>query len=254
MYCLLSLPRAGSIATYSWMVESLGIAYPQYKEVSDLISQEATHPRLIQKIAETFEEIDTSKKIYAGVKKTYNDLEQTLMPYNYYYDLRLYETLTKLKPLPVVSLKVGKNYAIMDKFISNSDYKCIVLTRKDVKKQFLSFIVSTQTQTYHGNREAIFEKRKRFEKIEIHPAMFSRWFDWSLKLHRLKSITNHVFYLEDIEKNPNFFLNSLGLPSIEIHDKVIQKTKDTDFMKYIKNPDVFEKTWNEYYGIYRGII
>ena len=37
MYCLISLPRAGSIAAYSWMLESLSIKYPEYKESVDIL-------------------------------------------------------------------------------------------------------------------------------------------------------------------------------------------------------------------------
>jgi hypothetical protein len=254
MYCLLSLPRAGSIAACSWIMEALGEKYPEYKEPRDLIFSQANDPRLFKNVFEVFEEINIHNPMFTNVHRHYNDLEQSLLPYNYNYDFKLYHVLTSLSPLPVVSLKVGKSYGIMDSFIQNSKYKTIVLTRKNLKQQFLSFIVSTQTQTFHGNQDSIFTRRANFEKIEVHPAMFAIWFDWLFRLHRLKMLTKHTFYIEDLEKDPNFFLKSIGLPSIEKFDNIIQKTKNTDFIKYIKNPDVFEKTWNEYQSIYRGII
>lgn len=252
----MSLPRAGSIAVYSWILESLSTKYPEYKDVTDFVFSHASDPRIFKNVAELFEEINLNNPLYKSVKKynKYNDLEQSLMPQYYYYDLKLYETLSELQPLPVVSLKVGKSYAVMDNFIADEKYKTIVLTRKNLKQQFLSFIVATETQTYHGNQEKIFYKRERYNKIEIFPAMFEKWFDWLFKLHRIKQITDYTFYLEDIEANPNFLLNALGLPTINTHDKIIKKTKDTDFIKYIKNPDVFEKTWNEYMQIYKGMF
>lgn len=253
MYCLVSLPRAGSIATYSWILQALGKKYPEYQEIVDLLFVEAKHPHVFKNVAELFEEINVYNPLYENVHRKYNDLEQTLMPDNYYYDLRLYETLSALQPLPVVSLKVGKNYGIVDKFIENPAYKTIVLARKNLKQQFLSFIVSTYTQTYHGNPTKIDKQRKQFDKIEIHPTMFVRWFDWLTRLHRIKFLAKNVFYIEDIEQDPNKFLNMLGLPPIDTFDTVIKKTQDTDFIKYIKNPDVFERTWNEYTKIYKGL-
>jgi len=256
MYCLISLPRAGSIAAYSWILESLSVKYPKYKESVDILFTQADDPRIFKNVAEIFEEINVHNPIYEHVKNfnRYSNLEQSLLSGMYYYDLHLYNVLNQLTPTPVVSLKVCKSYAIMDNFISNEKYKTITLTRKDLKQQFLSFIVSTETQTFHGNQETIFNRRKNYNKIEVLPVMFERWFDWLCKLHRVKQITDYTFYYEDIENDPNFFLESIGLPKIKNYNRIIQKTKNREFIKHIKNPNVFEETWDAYSTIYKDIL
>ena len=68
MYCLISLPRAGSIAAYSWMLESLSVKYPEYKESVDILFTHADDPRIFKNVSEVFEEINVHNPIYEHVK------------------------------------------------------------------------------------------------------------------------------------------------------------------------------------------
>lgn len=262
MYCIIGLPRSGSIAVYSWLLESLSLKYPEYKQVYDLIINNI-HVKPLLYIAEVFEEYTRCSKklgmyseLFRGVKlyESYNNLEQTLIPDNYYYDLRLYEIISKLRPLPLVSLKVMKNPDIVREFINNSNYKTIMLTRKNLKQQFLSYIVASYNHTYHGNSVSILDMRKNIKNIEVNSAMFTTWFEYMTKLHLFKNNVDHTFIFEDFYDNPNMLLKSLNLPELENYEKHVQKIQDYNLIKYIKNPDVFENLWNEYITTYEQMI
>lgn len=256
MYCIVSLPRASSIAVYSWILESLGKKYPEYKECSDLLLN-TNNPRIFKNVAEVFEEINYSDPRYFQAKQKINkrnDLEQSLLPEQYFFSKKLYSDLTQINPTPLVSIKVGKTYNVLTDFINNNQYKTITLARRDAKQQFLSFIVATQSQTYHGNPDKIYLVRNRMNDIRVTEEMFIIWFDWLCKLHRAKQLTDYTFYIEDYKQDPGKLLRALDLPEIENYSRIIEKTKDTNFTSKIENLDEFEKIWNHYHSIYKDIL
>lgn len=256
MYCVLSLPRASSIAVYSWILESVSIKYPEYKECADLLLN-LNNSHIFKNISEVFEEINYDDSKYTSTIQNIqlrDDLEQTLLVENYWYSDKLYRDISCMSPTPIVSIKVGKTYNTLNRFLNDQKYKTITLARRDIKQQFLSFIVATQSQTYHGNPDNIYIRRKNMKNIRITEDMFIIWFDWLCKLHRAKQITDYTFYIEDYKEDPGKLLRQLDLPEIKNYSRVISKTKDTNFVSKIENLDEFEKIWNEYYRIYKDIL
>ncbi len=256
MYCLFSLPRASSIAVYSWILESVSIKYPEYKECADVLLG-TNNAHIFKSVSEMFEEQQYSDKMYVTAKqsiRTRDNLEQSLLPENYWYSDTLYYHVSKMSPTPIVSIKVGKNYNTLNRFVNDPKYTTITLARRDIRQQFLSFIVATQSQTFHGNPDKIYQNRKRMRNIYVTEDMFIIWFDWLCKLHRAKQITDYTLYIEDYMDNPAKLLNELDLPELVNYSRLIQKTKDTNFDAKIENLDEFNKHWNKYCSIYKDIL
>ena len=242
MFCIISLPRASSVAIHSWILESLSIKYPEYKQYADNLLN--TTPEIFQKSIEIFE-------YKAGVENILhreNSVYEQISPYV------LYEQIIDTTPLPIINLKVGKSYNIINKFIKNQRYKTITLLRRDLRQQFLSFILSMYTKTFHGDPHIIHQKRQMMSGIYVSEDMFTMWFEWLRRLHRIKQLTDYVFYIEDYVNDPEKLLKCLDLPELDNYSKVVQKTIDNNLVAKITNIDEFNKNWNKYCSIYKDVI
>ena len=255
MYCLISLPRAGSMAVYSWILESLSIKRPEYKECADLLLTSST-PNQFRKVVEIFEGIYTSKKLYALVKENTKSLTNILpiLDKPFLYSETLYDITSNFYPTPLASIKVGNTYDLLYRFSNDKKYKTITLARHDIRQQFLSYIIATQSGTYHGDPELIYAIRNKAPKIYISEKLVAMWFGWLCKLHIIKKITDYTFYMEEYVEQPKKLLNELDLPEIKNYSRIVQKTKDINFDEKIENLEQFNEIWNRYCSIHKEIL
>lgn len=256
MYCVVSLPRASSIAVYSWILESVATKYPEYNECANILLG-VNNARVFKNVVEMFEEINYSDSLYESVQQMVvnrNGVENALLRESYWYSDALYQYTTRMFPTPIVSIKLGKTYNTLNRFLNDSRYKTITLARRDIKQQFLSFIVAANSNTFHGNPEEIYRRRNQMNKIYIKENMFILWFDWLCRLHRAKQLTDYTFYIEDYKEDPGKLLRQLDLPEIKNYSKIVTKTIDTNFINKIANLDEFEKIWDIYCTIYKDIL
>jgi hypothetical protein len=255
MFCTISLPRASSIASYYWLLESVAKKYDIYKEPYELIERTKTdlensrYQALFRVISELFLNQELINNIHAASKWGLTNSQHNPVPFKSFYNY-----VTNLRPTPLINLKVGEGNVIFDEFLRSPKYVTIALARRDLRQQYLSFAVSTFSRTYHGDPKKIDDVRKSNKKIPIYYEQLHFWFEWLVKFHRIKKKADYVFYTEDISANPDLFLDTLDLPRLDDYTKFTKKTIDSNFDQYISNLDNFNEMWNDFYTIYKDVL
>jgi hypothetical protein len=255
MICTISLPRASSIASYYWLLESLSKRYDAYKEPYELVEKtrnelyNSKYQALFRSVSELFLKQELVNNIHSAAKWGLTGSQYNPNPTKSFYNF-----VTNLKPSPLINLKVGEGNIIFDEFLRSPKYVTVALARRDLRQQYLSFAVSTFSGTYHGDPKKIDDARKTNKKITIYYEQLHFWFEWLVKFHRIKKKSDYVFYTEDLSENPDMFLDTLGLPRLDDYNKFTKKTLDTNFDQYINNIDNFNDMWDDFYQIYKDVL
>lgn len=260
MYCIASLPRSNSIAVYSWILESVAMKYPEYQECADLLLN-IKHPGLFKEVVEVVlhgsdKYIKLNNNYSREKLKNMNNIQKMCYPSDNNIVEFLYSHFVNMYPLPIIDLKFTHQNSkfVFNDCVNNKNYSTIVLVKRDMRRQFLSLLISTESRTYHGKTEYLYTKRENLQPFRFEEYMLDKWFGWVMNLYSIKQNADYIFYMEDYLNDPGKLLRELNLPELKNYSRVVSIPEYIDYSTKILNMDEFDMAWEKYCNLYRGIL